>query len=482
MFGKRSISGGGNTTRPPIAAPSNSVTAVTARPAHSPEPVLNVMEEPKPQSARSEDYFITKSMIFGALIEAIDLSQLSKLDAESAREEIRDIVNEIISIKNVVMSIAEQEELLDDICNDVLGYGPLEPLLGRDDIADIMVNGAAKTYIEVGGKIQLTNIRFRDNAQLMNICQRIVSQVGRRVDDASPICDARLADGSRVNVIAPPLALDGPALTIRKFRKDKLRLDDLVKFNSISPAGAEVLKIIGRVRCNVLISGGTGSGKTTLLNCLTNYIDLDERVITCEDAAELQLQQPHVVRLETRPPNLEGTGAITMRDLVKNCLRMRPERIIVGEVRGPEAFDLLQAMNTGHDGSMGTLHANSPREALGRLESMITMGGFSLPSRTIRDMIVSSVDVIVQAARLRDGSRRITHITEVLGMEGDVITTQDVIVYDILGEDANGKLIGRHRSTGLGRPRFWDRARYYGEEQRLAAALDAAEDADKDRK
>jgi len=481
MFGKRSSLGsssGGGSARPAAAIPSAPAPA-PAPVARSQEPLV-IAEEPKQPTQRSEDYFITKSMIFGALIEAIDLSQLSKLDAESAREEIRDIVNEIISIKNVVMSISEQEELLDDICNDVLGYGPLEPLLSRDDIADIMVNGAAKTYIEVGGKIQLTNVRFRDNAQLMNICQRIVSQVGRRVDDSSPICDARLADGSRVNVIAPPLALDGPALTIRKFRKDKLRLDDLVRFNSISPAGAEVLKIIGRVRCNVLISGGTGSGKTTLLNTLTNFIDLDERVITCEDAAELQLQQPHVVRLETRPPNLEGTGAITMRDLVKNCLRMRPERIIVGEVRGPEAFDLLQAMNTGHDGSMGTLHANSPREALGRLESMITMGGFSLPSRTIKDMICTSVDVIVQAARLRDGSRRITHITEVLGMEGDVITTQDVIVYDILGEDANGKLIGKHRSTGLGRPKFWDRARYYGEEQRLAAALDAAEDADKD--
>ncbi len=430
---------------------------------------------PKKEVTRSEDYFITKSMIFGALIEAIDLSQLSKLDAESAREEIRDIVNEIISIKNVVMSISEQEDLLDDICNDVLGYGPLEPLLARDDIADIMVNGATRTFIEVSGKIQLTNIKFRDNAQLMNICQRIVSQVGRRVDNSSPICDARLADGSRVNVIAPPLAIDGPALTIRKFRKDKLRLDDLVKFGSITPEGAEILKIIGRVRCNILISGGTGSGKTTLLNCMTNYIDEDERVITCEDAAELQLQQPHVVRLETRPPSLEGTGAISMRDLVKNCLRMRPERIIVGEVRGPEAFDLLQAMNTGHDGSMGTLHANSPREALGRLESMITMGGFSLPSRTIRDMITSSVDVIIQAARLRDGSRRITHVTEVLGMEGDVVTTQDVFIYDIIGEDANGKLIGRHRSTGLGRPRFWERAKYYNEEERLAAALDAAD-------
>jgi pilus assembly protein CpaF len=426
-------------------------------------------------SRRSNDYYQTKGAIFGALIEAIDLAQLSRLDQESAREEIRDIVSEIILLKNVVMSIAEQEELLEDICNDVLGYGPLEPLLARDDIADIMVNGAGRTFIEVGGKIQLTGVRFRDNQQLMNICQRIVSQVGRRVDESSPICDARLPDGSRVNVIAPPLSIDGPALTIRKFKKDKLTLEQLVKFGAISPEGAEILKIIGRVRCNVVISGGTGSGKTTLLNCLTRYIEEDERIITCEDAAELQLQQPHVVRLETRPPNLEGQGQITMRDLVRNCLRMRPERIIVGEVRGPEAFDLLQAMNTGHDGSMGTLHANSPRECLSRIESMITMGGFALPSRTIREMICSSVDVIVQAQRLRDGSRRITHVTEVMGMEGDVIVTQDIVLYDIVGEDPSGKLIGRHRSTGIGRPRFWERARYYGEETHLAAALDAME-------
>jgi pilus assembly protein CpaF len=477
MFGKRSATGAAVASRPtpePVRAEVRSSTttmpSVPAAAATAPVPAPAIVE-----ARRSDEYYVTKSMIFGALIEAIDLSQLSKLDIESAREEIRDIVNEIISIKNVVMSISEQEDLLEDICNDVLGYGPLEPLLSRDDIADIMVNGATNTFIEVGGKIQLTSVRFRDNAQLMNICQRIVSQVGRRVDESSPICDARLPDGSRVNVIAPPLALDGPALTIRKFRKDKLTLDQLIRYGSISPEGGEILKIIGRVRCNVLISGGTGSGKTTLLNCLTNYIDLDERIITCEDAAELQLQQPHVVRLETRPPNLEGNGAVLMRDLVKNCLRMRPERIIVGEVRGPEAFDLLQAMNTGHDGSMGTLHANSPREALGRLESMITMGGFSLPARTIRDMIVSSVDVIVQAARLRDGSRRITHITEVLGMEGDVVITQDLFLYDIVGEDANGKLIGRHRSTGIGRPRFWDRARYFGEEKRLAAALDASD-------
>jgi pilus assembly protein CpaF len=319
-------------------------------------------------------------------------------------------------------------------------------------------------------------VRFRDNSQLMNVCQRIVSQVGRRVDESSPICDARLPDGSRVNVIAPPLAIDGPALTIRKFKKDKLTLDQLMKFGSISAPGAELLKIVGRVRCNVLVSGGTGSGKTTLLNCLTRYIDDDERIITCEDAAELQLQQPHVVRLETRPPNLEGQGQVTMRDLVRNCLRMRPERIIVGEVRGPEAFDLLQAMNTGHDGSMGTLHANSPREALQRIESMITMGGYSLPPRTIREMMVSSIDVIIQAARLRDGSRRITHVTEVMGMEGDVIITQDILLYEMSGlEDAQGKITGRHVSTGIGRPRFWERARYFGESSHLASALDALE-------
>jgi len=394
------------------------------------------------------------------------------MDQIAAREEIRDIVAEIIALKSIVMSISEQEDLLEDICNDVLGYGPLEPLLARDDISDIMVNGSQNCYIEVGGKVRKTNVRFRDDNHLMNVCQRIVSQVGRRVDESSPICDARLPDGSRVNVIAPPLAIDGAALTIRKFKKDKLTLQQLVKYASISPEGAEVLRILGRVRANILISGGTGSGKTTLLNCLTAFIEKDERVITCEDSAELQLQQPHVVRLETRPPNLEGEGEITMRDLVKNCLRMRPERIIVGEVRGPEAFDLLQAMNTGHDGSMGTLHANSPREALARLESMITMGGYSLPSRTIREMISSSIDVIVQAARLRDGSRRITHISEVLGMEGEVIVTQDIFLYDILGEDANSMLLGRHRSTGITKPNFAERARYFNEERNLVEALE----------
>ena len=369
MFGKRS--GNESDTRarsPPVSAPEPLQRAGRCArdgrrrpsPRRRSRPPNRRRRRRPIEARRSDNYYQVKATIFGALIEAIDLAQLAKLDGESAREEIRDIVNEIIAIKNIVMSIAEQEELLDDICNDVLGYGPLEPLLSRDDIADIMVNGAGTVFIEVAGKIQRTGIRFRDNQQLLNICQRIVSQVGRRVDESSPICDARLADGSRVNAIVPPLAIDGPALTIRKFKKDKLTLDQLVKFGAITPEGAEILQIIGRVRCNVLISGGTGSGKTTLLNCLTQYIDDDERIITCEDAAELQLQQPHVVRLETRPPNIEGEGQVTMRELVRNCLRMRPERIIVGEVRGPEAFDLLQAMNTGHDGSMGTLHANNP--------------------------------------------------------------------------------------------------------------------------
>ena len=511
MFGKRTTTGapaggGGAPSAAPAASrpampapppPKPATSAASDMPAPPPprapiapnKPVVPVQKSssrvappppPKEKVAtidnRSDEYYRTKTEVFNALIDTIDLSQLAQLDQESAREEIRDIVIEIVSIKNVVMSVAEQETLLEDICNDVLGYGPLEPLLARDDIADIMVNGAGTTYIEVGGKIQRTNIRFRDNAQLMNICQRIVSQVGRRVDESSPICDARLADGSRVNVIGPPLAIDGPALTIRKFKKDKLKITDLVNFGSVSEPAAEILRIIGACRCNVLISGGTGSGKTTLLNTLTAFIAPGERVITCEDAAELQLQQPHVVRLETRPPNLEGQGRVSMTDLVKNCLRMRPDRIIVGEVRGPEAFDLLQAMNTGHDGSMGTLHANTPREGLSRLESMITMGGFTLPQRTIREMIVGSIDVVIQASRLRDGSRKVVSITEVMGLEGDVIVTQDVMRYEIDGEDKDGKLTGTHRGTGIGRPRFWERAKYFNMDADLGRALDALEE------
>ena len=468
MFGKRDAGFDAASPKPaqpqPVAAPKAEPAACERAPG------------PEEHTARrSPEYDDIKSAIFGALLDAIDLAQLSGLDVETAREEIRDVVDEIIGLKNVVMAIAEQEELLDDICNDVLGYGPLEPLLARDDVADIVVNGADAVYIEVAGRMQKTAVRFRDNAQLLNICQRIVGQVGRRVDEASPICDARLPDGSRVNVIVPPLAIDGPALTIRKFKRDKLTLDDLVRHGSISAEGAEVLKVIGKCRCNVLVSGGAGSGRTTLLNGLTRHIENAERIVTCEDAAELQLQQPHVVRLETRPPNLAGEGEITMRELVRNCLRMRPERIIVGEVRGPEAFDLLQAMNTGHDGSMGALHANSPREALSRLESMIAMGGLDLPPKTIREMIASSVDVIIQAARMRDGSRRVTHVTEVIGIEGDAVATQDIILYDIRGEDAAGRILGRHRFAGIGRPRFFERARHFGEDKRLLAALEAAE-------
>lgn len=490
MFGKRGSgnndqafkSGVGHTSQPEQEVAKEVVEKSEPKKAAEEPPVEAKPKDAKPEprksgkkARRSENYYDIKTTVFNALIDTIDLTQLANLNPDAAREEIRDIVGEILAIQNVVMPISEQEELIEDICNDVLGYGPLEPLLARDDIADIMINGANDCFIEVDGKVENSPVRFTDNMQLLNICQRIVSQVGRRVDESSPICDARLPDGSRVNVIVPPLAIDGPTLTIRKFKKDRLTLDQLVDFNSISPEGAEILDIVGKCRCNIVISGGTGSGKTTLLNCLTAYVEKDERVITCEDSAELQLQQPHVVRLETRPPNLEGEGEITMRDLVKNCLRMRPDRIIVGEVRGPEAFDLLQAMNTGHDGSMGTLHSNSPRECISRLESMILMGGFALPAKTIREMIVGSVDVIVQASRLRDGSRKITRITEVVGMEGDVPTLQDIFVHEILGEDENGKIIGRHRSTGVTRPRFYERARYYNEDKRLTEILARSE-------
>src|SRR5262245_49539260 len=471
MFGRRSsppTTPSPTAQNVPVAAAANQVEpAAAAAPRKSSGP-----GRPGELDSRLQEI---KQNVFNDLISTVDLAELAKLDHKSVREAIGEVVAEIINLRNLTISAAEQQLLVTDICNDVLGLGPLEPLIARDDIADIMVNGPEKVYIECNGKIELTDIKFRDQQQPMNICQRIVSAVGRRVDEASPICDARLSDGSRVNVIAPPLALDGCALTIRKFKRDRLTLDKLVNYASVSPAGAKLLQIIGHCRLNTIVSGGTGSGKTTLLNCLTQFIDKGERVITCEDAAELQLQQPHVVRLETRPPNLEGVGQVTMRDLVRNCLRMRPERIIVGEVRGTEAFDLLQAMNTGHDGSMGTIHANNPRECISRLENMIAMGGYNLPAKTVREQIAGSINVIVQAARLRDGSRKITHVTEIVGMEGDVIITQDLFVYEILGEDANGNIIGHHKSTGIGRPKFWDRARYYGEEKRLAAALDASE-------
>jgi len=420
-----------------------------------------------------ERYYRLKQDIFTAIIEVLDISALASYEISRARDEIRDITTEIISLRSIQITLEEQEEIVTDLCGDFLGLGPLEPLMERDDINDIMVNGPHQVFAEYDGRIQLTTIEFRDQQQLMNICQRIVGQVGRRIDEASPICDARLLDGSRINVIAPPLALEGPVLTIRKFKKDRLTLDQLQKFGAVSKALADLIQIIGRIRCNVLISGGTGSGKTTLINCLTRYIDSTERVITCEDTAELQLQQPHVVRLETRPPSLEGTGEITMRDLIKNCLRMRPERIIVGEVRGAEAMDLLQAMNTGHDGSMGTVHANNAREAIARIEALVNMNASNLPIRVIRDMIVSSVDVVIQVERLRDGSRRVMSVSEVLGLEGDTLVMQDLAIYKIFGEGDNGRLKGQHMGTGIFRPRMWERARYFNEDARLENVMDA---------
>ena len=420
-----------------------------------------------------ERYYRLKQDIFTAIIEVLDISALASYEISRARDEIRDITTEIISLRSIQITLEEQEEIVTDLCSDFLGLGPLEPLMERDDINDIMVNGPHQVFAEYDGRIQLTTIEFRDQQQLMNICQRIVGQVGRRIDEASPICDARLLDGSRINVIAPPLALEGPVLTIRKFKKDRLTLDQLQKFGAVSKSLAELIQIIGRIRCNVLISGGTGSGKTTLLNCLTRYIDATERIITCEDTAELQLQQPHVVRLETRPPSLEGTGEITMRDLIKNCLRMRPERIIVGEVRGAEAMDLLQAMNTGHDGSMGTVHANNAREAIARIEALVNMNASNLPIRVIRDMIVSSVDVVIQVERLRDGSRRVMSVSEVLGLEGDTLVMQDLAIYKIFGEGDNGRLKGQHMGTGIFRPRMWERARYFNEDARLENVMDA---------
>lgn len=432
-------------------------------------------------SASSQDSITTlrlqraRNRIWLDLRDGIDLKALARMDAKAAREEVYSAVEEIARFRNLDLTPAELQSIAKECADDMLGFGPLEELLERDDIADIMINGPDTTYIEVDGKIERSHINFRDNQHLTTICQRIVGAIGRRVDESSPICDARLPDGSRVNVIIPPLAVDGACMTIRKFTKDKLTLDKLMDFGSMTPSCAKLIQAIGRSRVNVLVSGGTGSGKTTMLNCLTRYIEAGERIITCEDACELQLQQPHVVRLETRPPNLEGVGEVTMRDLVKNCLRMRPERIIVGEVRGPEAFDLLQAMNTGHDGSMGTVHANNPREALSRMENMIAMGGLNLPTVAVREQIAAAVNVIIQVQRLRDGSRKTTHVTEITGMEGEVVTMQDLFVLDVEGEDDDGKLITRHRSTGL-RPKFFDKARQYGVDQYVLEAMEEAFD------
>lgn len=429
-----------------------------------PEPAATIEEKPNSKIAENKD------RIYGLLMEQIDLTTASRLPRDDLKKQIVDLIGEIVMEQKLLINQAEQQIMATQIVDDMLGLGPLEPLLKDEAITDIMVNGANQVYIERKGKLILTDVKFRDEQHVMGIAQRIVTAIGRRVDESSPICDARLMDGSRVNVIAQPLSIKGCSISIRKFSAKKITLDIMAEQNNISANLCKVLKIAGKVRLNIIISGGTGSGKTTLLNALSQMIDHGERVVTIEDAAELQLQQPHVVPLETRPANLEGHGEITMRDLVKNALRMRPDRIILGEVRGSEAIDLLQAMNTGHDGSMGTLHANTPREALTRLENMVGMAGINLPSKAVRTQISSAVGLIVQISRMRDGIRRITHVTELVGMEGDVIITQDLFLFEFQGEDENGRLMGEFKSTGL-RPHFTPKAAYYGLDKNLIEAM-----------
>ncbi len=420
---------------------------------------------------RRSDYLKSSfARLQAALYERIDAAAAAKLPRDELLRQIQELIGEIALEQRLTLSSRDQEQIGQTLVDDMVGLGPLEPLLRDDTITDIMVNGPYRVYIERRGKLELTDVQFRDHAHLMNVAQRIATRVGRRVDETSPICDARLEDGSRVNIIAPPLAIDGCAISIRKFSRKSITLDTMVRQQNISEPLAKVLKIAAACRLNIVISGGTGSGKTTMLNALSQLIDHGERIVTIEDAAELQLQQPHVVRLETRPPNLEGQGEVTMRDLVKNALRMRPDRIICGEVRGPEALDMLQAMNTGHDGSMCTLHANTPREAITRIENMVMMATASLPTKAIRQQIVGAVNLIIQVARMRDGVRRVTHVTELVGMEGDVVTTQDLFTYEYQGEGRDGLLIGTFKAHPV-RPHFLKRAAYYGLDRALMAAM-----------
>src|SRR5258707_1132650 len=375
-------------------------------------------------------------------MERIDSEIAAKLGRSELQQQLAGVVAEILVEQKIQLNQIEQRDLVTLLLNDMLGLGPLEPLLADETINDIMVNGAKQVFVERKGKLELTDVTFRDNQHVMAIATRIVTMIGRRIDESTPLVDARLADGSRVNIIVPPLAIDGPSVSIRKFSKKSITLDIMARQHNISSAMATVLKIASRCRLNILISGGTGSGKTTLLNALSQMIDTEERIVTIEDAAELQLQQPHVVRLETRPPNLEGTGEINMRDLLKNALRMRPDRIIIGECRGEEALDMLQAMNTGHDGSMSTIHANNPPQALTRLQNMIGMAGTNRPSRAMRTQIASAVHMICQGQRMRDGGRRGSHITQVVGMGGGIITTHDLFTFQFQGEGPDGKLKG----------------------------------------
>ncbi len=393
------------------------------------------------------------------------------LSPERLSPEIEKLVADIATERRIQLNAREQRQLASELVNDMLGLGPLQPLLDDDGIADIMVNGPERVFIEKGGRVTLSNVKFRDAQHVANICQRIASGVGRRIDESSPMVDARLMDGSRVNIVFPPLALDGPYISIRKFTRRKIDFARLVAYGSLTAQVARVLEIAGRSRLNIIISGGTGSGKTTLMNALSRMIDPAERVITIEDAAELQLQQPHVVRCETRPPSLEGKGEVTQRDLVRNALRMRPERIIIGEVRGGEAFDMLQAMNTGHDGSMSTIHANNTRDALTRIENMVQMGNMGLPAKAIKTQIVGAVDLIIQVERHRDGGRRVTQVTDVVGLEGDVVILNDLFQFEFTGETPEGRLSGTYK-MGRGRPSFWERLVYFGMDRAWVAAME----------
>jgi pilus assembly protein CpaF len=394
------------------------------------------------------------------LIDTLDLTKLSNLEMERVRVEIRRILEDMVAAEAIPVSRADRDRLVMEVQHEVFGLGPLETLMKDPEISDILVNSSSQIYVERYGKLEKTDVRFRDDSHLMQIIERIVTRVGRRVDESSPMVDARLADGSRVNAIIPPLALDGPVLSIRRFGAERLTVNDLIQFNSIPPQIAEVAAACVKSRLNMLVSGGTGAGKTTLLNCLSNFIPDNERIVTIEDSAELKLQQDHIVRLETRPPNIEGQGAVTARDLVRNALRMRPDRIVIGEVRGGEALDMMQAMNTGHDGSISTVHANSARDALSRLETMMLMAGINLPERALREQVASALDVIVQLTRLSDGSRKVVEFAEVTGMEGTTITTQTIFKFDQRGVE-NGKVIGEFVATGV-MPSFMDRLERHG--------------------
>ena len=402
-----------------------------------------------------------KARLHRTLINRMDLTKLQSLTQEQVHGEVSRLAEAVLAQEAMPLSVSERERLVNDVQHELFGLGPLEPLLADPTISDILVNSHKTIYIERRGKIERTNVQFKDDEHLMRVIERIVSSVGRRIDESSPMVDARLQDGSRVNAIIPPLSIDGPVVSIRRFGSDPLKMSMLIDYNALTKDIADMLQMVVTARLNILISGGTGAGKTTLLNALSAYIPENERIVTIEDSAELQLQQPHVVRLETRPPNIEGRGEVTQRDLVKNALRMRPDRIVIGEVRGGEAIDMLQAMNTGHDGSLTTVHANTPRDALARLETMIQMTGMRLSDRAMRQQIASALNLVVQVARMSDGSRRVTSISEVTGMEGETITMQEIFQYERTGVDKEGTVLGRFRPTGI-RPRFAERLKACG--------------------